>query len=332
MTDRSIFLLVLLFFTSIGTADAASVHLKDGSIVVGSIIGLTDGADLRVDTEHMDEVVIAWDAVELVTDTKVLDVELFDGRRFAGTLSRSGADVEVSGDSPLEIVASDVFEIQEYRESILDGFSAETSLGMNLVRGNNRVTQVSIGAGVGYDDQNFTTQLRATTIVNEQTGAGDTRRSTLTGSYAQKFDKGWQAIGSLQFEADEQQGLDGRTLLAAGIGKRVLNQRKHRLELFTGLALNAERFENVPSVETLEGLLGSTYRMRSFADIDATLLVLPSLEDSDRVRVQFDAVMNFDLYADLDFQITVYDRYDSQPPAGNDKNDTGLTLGLSWSY
>lgn len=100
----------------------------------------------------------------------------------------------------------------------------------------------------------------------------------------------------------------------------------------TGLALNAERFANVPSVESLEGLLGSTYRMRSFADIDATLLVLPSLEDSDRVRVQFDAVMNFDLYADLDFQITVYDRYDSQPPAGNDKNDTGLTLGLSWSY
>jgi hypothetical protein len=25
-------------------------------------------------------------------------------------------------------------------------------------------------------------------------------------------------------------------------------------------------------------------------------------------------------------------RYDSDPPAGNKKNDSGLTLGLSWDY
>ena len=72
--------------------------------------------------------------------------------------------------------------------------------------------------------------------------------------------------------------------------------------------------------------------MRSFADIDTTLLVLPSLEESDRLRTQFDATVSFDLYSDLDFQITIYDRYDSQPPAGNEKNDTGVTLGLTWDY
>jgi len=43
---------------------------------------------------------------------------------------------------------------------------------MNLVRGNNQVTQLSIGTG--------------------------------------KFNDGWQAISSLQSEADEQQNLDVR--------------------------------------------------------------------------------------------------------------------------
>jgi len=96
--------------------------------------------------------------------------------------------------------------------------------------------------------------------------------------------------------------------------------------------LNSEKFDLLPREESLEGLIASTYRMRSFADLDATIFVLPSLETSDRLRVQFDAVLSFDLVSDLEFEVTVFDRYDSRPPEGNDKNDTGLTLGLSWSY
>jgi len=34
----------------------------------------------------------------------------------------------------------------------------------------------------------------------------------------------------------------------------------------------------------------------------------------------------------LDFNITAYDRYDSDPPEGNDKNGSGVTLGLIWEY
>ena len=107
-----------------------------------------------------------------------------------------------------------------------------------------------------------------------------------------------------------------------------------RFDLFGGLVINNEEFEGQPRTESLEGLVGATYRLRSAKgiDIDASLAVLPNLETSDRVRVQFDGSLSFDLFSDLDFKLTVYDRYDSQPPPGNETNDTGVTLGLSWSY
>ncbi len=324
--------IVVFLLSGCGVASGATIHLEDGSIVIGSIISLADGEDLVVDTEHMDEVVVEWASVTQVDSTEVVDVELFDGRRYAGKLRRDGADIEISGESVVRVAADDIYWIEEYNETFWEGFSAETDLGMNIVRGNNQVTQVSVGAGIGYDGQDFETNLRATTIVNEQIDATDTRRSTLTGSYTHKYSDGWQAIASLQFEADEQQDLDGRTLLVGAIGKRVYNQRNHRLELFAGMAINSERFSGVPRSESLEGLLGTRYRMRSYADIDATLSVLPNLEETDRVRVQFDAAMSLDVYKDLDFKITVYDRYDSQPPVGNENNDYGVTLGLSWSY
>ena len=40
---------------------------------------------------------------------------------------------------------------------------------------------------------------------------------------------------------------------------------------------------------------------------------------------------SIDLFADFDFKLTVYDRYDSDPPVGNETNDYGITVGLSWS-
>ncbi len=107
-----------------------------------------------------------------------------------------------------------------------------------------------------------------------------------------------------------------------------------RLELFGGLALNREDFEGEPKTDTPEGLLGMAYRLRAARgiDFDASLFVLPNLETSGRVRTQFDSSLSIDLLADFDFKLTFYDRYDSQPPVGNETNDYGLTLGLSWSH
>ena len=67
-------------------------------------------------------------------------------------------------------------------------------------------------------------------------------------------------------------------------------------------------------------------------DIDLSLNIFPNLDQSGRVRSQFDGSLSLDVVSDLDLKLTVYNRYDSQPPAGNDKMDSGMTLGLSWSY
>ena len=329
---RVLLITVCFAFT---TANAAEIHLRDGSVVFGTILGLEDGEDLIVDTEYMDEVVIEWEAITEIRETQVIEVELFNGQRLFGRLVVDEKGVSIIGDETTVTLPPDrVFALAEVNETFWEGFEVYTDVGMNLVRGNNEVTQLSFGAGVGYDGRDFETSLDATTIINEQTEGQDLRRATLAGNYTYRLPRNWQASGLLQFESDDQQGLNLRTLVGGAIGNRVYNQRRMRVDLFGGLVLNSEEFEEQPRTESLEGLLGAGYRLRSAKgiDIDATLAVLPSLEQSDRVRVQFDASLSFDLFADLDFKLTVYDRYDSQPPPGNETNDSGLTLGLSWSY
>ena len=85
--------LVALCLCVCSTANAAEIELADGSVVVGSILRLENGEDLVVDTAHMDEVVIAWDAITQMRNTKVVDVELFDG---TGN-TQSGATSTIAG-------------------------------------------------------------------------------------------------------------------------------------------------------------------------------------------------------------------------------------------
>ena len=328
---KKIILTLLAILACATTAQAAEFYLVDGSVIVGTIISLADGEDLVVDTEHMGDVTIEWEAVDRIRGTQVVDVEFFDGRRLFGTIQFGEDGVTIAGDKTTRVQAGDVFSISEVNETFWEALEVYTDLGMNLVRGNNTVTQVSIGAGIGYDAPSFETSIDGRAIFNEQIETQDTRRFTVSADYTQKFNRGWSATGLFQFESDEQQNLDGRSLLGGAIGKRVVNRHDHRFELFSGLALNSENFSDTARTDTLEGIVGTTYRLRSKVDIDATLILFPSLEEN-RYRAQFDSTLTVDLIADLDFKVIVYNRYDSEPPAGNVNSDSGLTLGLSWDY
>lgn len=312
--------------------EAAEFHLRDGSVIVGTIVSLVDGEDLVVDTAHMDEVTIDWGAIEEIRGTEVVDVVTFDNRRFIGTVTFDDSSISIAGDDNFEVAPEDVFSIDDVNESFWESLDAYTDVGMNLVRGNNRVTQVNIGAGVSYEGRDFETAIDVSTIVNEQAETADTRRNTFAARYTHDFNARWQGNAFYQFESDEQQGLDGRSLLGGFISNRLANSRRQRFSVFGGFAVNSEKFEAQSRTETPEGLIGFAYRLRSAADIDATLTFFPNLEESGRMRSQFDGTLSFDLFSDLDFKVTVYNRYDSAPPPGNEKNDSGVTLALSWDY
>ena len=323
---------ILIVALGLLEAEAAEFHLRDGSVIVGTIVSLVDGEDLVVDTAHMDEVTIEWEAIEEIRGTQVVDVVTFDDRRFIGTVTFDDSSVSITGEDSVDIAPQDVFSIDEINDSFWESIDAYTDLGMNIVRGNNRVTQLSFGAGLSYEGRDFETSVDASSIINEQAETADTRRNTFAASYTHDIGTRWQGNAFYQFESDEQQGLDGRSLFGGFISNRLVNSRRQRFSVYGGVAVNSEKFETQSRTETPEGLVGFAYRLRSAADIDFALTFFPNLEESDRLRSQFDGTLSVDLFSHLDFKVTVYNRYDSDPPVGNEKNDSGLTLGLSWEY
>ncbi len=216
----------LVLVLGLSAVNAAEVYLKDGSVVIGTIKRLADGEDLDVDTEHMGVVTIDWDAIDEIRGTRTVNVELFDGRRLLGTIVLNEDGVSIIGEDTLTVQLAEVFEIDEVNETLWEALEVYTDLGMNIIRGNNQVTQVSFGGGIDYNARKFEISIDGTTIINEQTDAQDTRRATLSGVYTRKFGNNWTGSGLLQFESDDQQGLKRRSLLGGALGKRIYNRRR----------------------------------------------------------------------------------------------------------
>lgn len=326
------FLAAALFMALPHTVLSAQVELGDGSVVYGDILRLTDGDNLVIDTAHMDAVTIDWAAVVSLRDTRVLEVELFNGREVLGRVAVESGQLLVNEGEDLIVAADRVFTMSEVKETFVERLDAYTDIGSNFVRGNNTVTQLTFGAGASYATTAWDAGVRFSSIVNEQTNAQNTRRLTFNADYAYHLQYGWKAGAYYQFESDEQQGLNGRSVFGAGMTRRLINERRHRIEVVAGLALNVEEFDGLPRNESLEAVLGASYRLRWFFDSDLSYKIYPGLEESGRLRTEFDGSVSFDLLSDLDFKITAYNRYDSDPPLGNANNDTGLTFGLSWDY
>ncbi len=309
---------------------AVEFQMRDGSLVNGSILRLVDGVDLVVDTAHMGEVTLEWDAINRFSATPIVEIEFFDGRRLRGSIQLDNGILQINGDQQVVTAPENLFTISEVKARYWDRVDVYVDLGANVVRGNSRVTQYNLGTGYAYNAPGVEFSISAITFLNEQEDNEDTSRTAISAQYTRYFLPNTSFIGLYEYEADEQQDLDGRSVLGGALGQRIINNREQRVELFAGFARNSEDAEQSVVQESNEAVLGARYRLRMAVDVDASLLHFQNLDQTDRYRNQFDATLTAELSEDFDLNLTAYNRYDSEPPGDVGSTDYGMVLGLRW--
>ena len=142
---------------------------------------------------------------------------------------------------------------------------------------------------------------------------------------------------ALQFQENEELGLELRSLALAGFGRHAIQTNTMELNLYAGLAENREDFEGTGLNNSTEALGGLQFALFKFdepeTDIKVNLLVFPSLSESGRVRAEFDASLRRELVKDFFWGISLYDSYDSEPLVeGSETNDWGVNTSVGWSF
>ena len=98
--------------------------------------------------------------------------------------------------------------------------------------------------------------------------------------------------------------------------------------------LPARTFDQSQSTDTAEALLGeeSNHKLSDVTSFKQKLTLYPNLTDSGKCRAQFDAGLVTDITGDINLQLTLSNRDNSDVPAGVKKNDMLFLTGINIAF
>jgi putative salt-induced outer membrane protein len=327
---------------------ADGITLKNGDRLTGKIVK-SDGKKLIIKADLAGEVTVAWPDVTTVTSNTPLFLTLADGRTIDLLVSTSGEQLEVrrAGGNSVATNRSEVVTIRSEMEQaeylhrlnpgLLEGWSGSTDLGLALSRGNSDTTNLALGIAMSRTTpRDKTSVYSAGLFAKEDTsGVSRTTANTLRGGlrYEHNITERLFGYGFTDLEHNDLQDLKLRLVLGGGLGFHAIRSERTQLDLLGGADWNKEYFQgennNRSSAELQLGqTLSHTFNER--LSLKEQFFVFPNLTQGGDYRINFDTTLVTSINKRVGWQLTLSDRYLSNPPPGFEKNDLLLTTGLNF--
>jgi len=357
--------LIGVFLCLSATAAAADqLTLKNGDRLTGTIVK-SDAKTLLLKTDFAGDINLQWDAVTSIVSSQTLHLALKDGQTIVGTVTTSDDKFEVATKETGPVAATkdavvgvrNDAEQKAYDDQIerlrhphlTDFWSGLLDTGLSLTRGNSEsLTYALSGKAARVTDRDkisvYTTAVYANSTVN---GLNSTTAHAIRGGVRGDLNVSEQlfVFGFTDFEYDQFQDLDLRSVVGGGLGYHVIKTKATTFDLFAGGDYDQDFFGAIsasaitPATAAVtrkngEIVLGETFnaKINNRTTLTEQFSLYPNVSDTGSYRFQFDATAATKLKNWLSWQLTYSDRYLSDPLAGLKKNDLILSTGVRLTF
>ncbi|MEZ5307242.1 MAG: DUF481 domain-containing protein [Pyrinomonadaceae bacterium] len=350
----SALLLCALLLSSTPFVYADQIILKNGDRLTGKIVK-KDGDKVVIETESAGTVAILWSAVQSIKSDEPVNIELKDGQLIKGTVAtkeesklavttESAGVVEVDqGD--VEVVRNNAeqtaFEAERERlrnPGILDLWSGSADVGFSLTSGNSETKALTVGARAAR----VTTRDKISVYANAIQASNSTSGESVTtaqaiwfgGRYDVNLNEKTFVFGTADFEYDKPQQLDFRTVFGGGFGYRAIRSERTALDVFGGAAFNREYFSDGTRRNSAEVIAGEElkFKIAKATNLEQRFVLYPNISRAGSFRSTFDATVITSLSKWLGWQVTLGNRYNSDPIEGAKSNDFLFSTGLRATF
>jgi len=347
-------LLAASLLLSAGSLWADQVTLTNGDRVTGSILR-SDTKILVLKTDGAGELTIKWDTVAAISSPGPLYIGLGDGQmivgavetvngRFSVTTQTAGV-VATSKDSIQFIRNKDEqakaqAEIDHFRNPrLVDLWVGNLDLGFAASRGNANTETLTLSSNAQRATTRDKIAVYYTSIFSSSDFAGGTTQTTANSkrggvAYNLNLNKKAFVFGSVDLESDQFQDLDLRFTPAGGGGYHAIATMPTQLDLRVGMAANREFFSTGLNRTSAELLVGDNFvhNFSASTHVEQKLDIFTNLSDTSAYRVNFDISGVTAIRKWFSWQVTISDRYLSNPVVGRKKNDAIFSTGLRVSF
>ena len=327
----TVVLALLLCLTVCQEVRADQVVLKNGDKLTGKIVK-SDGKSLVIKTVFAGEVTVVWEAVVEVTTDGPLYLALADGRTVSGTVVMSGDQFEVRDNNARTLTAAraTVQALRSVEEQaaldrlnspgLFELWTGNFTAGLSLAKGNAETTNFALGLSGARTTTRDKITLYAASIYGRDSTSGFSRTTASAiragGRYDRNINEKWFAYGFTDIEHDDFQALNLRIVPGGGLGYHAIRSERAELDLYGGAAWNKEFYRgDLNDRRSAEAQLGQDliFRLSPRATLKERLVFFPNLSNPGDYRINFDAGLSTDITRRIGWQITVSDRYLSDP-------------------
>jgi putative salt-induced outer membrane protein len=340
-----------------GAAFGDTLTLKNGDHLTGTIES-SDAKEITFKTDYAGEIKVQWAAVKETTTDKALVVVKTDKTAVSGTMTSEETNVVVhtssAGDVTVPLANVSIIRSPEAQAAYLDSlhpgwlqdWKGGANLGFALARGNSDTSNLAIGFNADRKTTNDETKMYFNSIYST-TGipVSATTANEIMGGI--RFDRNIThtlfGFGAGDFAHNALQDLSLQQIYTGGVGAHVINHPNTTLDVLVGANYTRETYSGTPaggtSTSVKRNLAGVTVG-QDFAKKFGTISTLnehfyfyPDLSETGEYRFSLDAGWVTQIKKWLGWQISVSDRYVSNPPIpGTKDNDVVLTTGINVAF
>ena len=337
-------------------ASADQVTLKNGDRLTGTIVK-SDGKSLLLKTDSAGEITVKWEAVSGIVSSQPLSVQLRNGQVISGNVTTEDGKFEVATRDRGQVAAprdnvvairnaaeqSDYDRLQHPR--ITDLWSGLLDTGLSETRGNSALLAFNLAGKAARVSKRNKISLYSNIIyaTDNTTPPSRTTANSIQGGARYDFNLKPRlfVFAIADFAYDEFQHLDLRSVLGGGLGYHVIKNENTTFDVFAGGDYDREKFSPNPPLtltnttrNVAEVLAGEElgWKLNNRVSLNERFSAFTNLSDLGQYRFQFDATAATKLKRWLSWQITVSDRYLSNPLPGLKSNDELLSTGLRLTF
>ena len=322
-----------------GTAPGLAVDvltMENGDRLTGEVKSLA-GETVFLKTAYAGTIQIDWLKLEGLSSDRRFEVEVERGRKYRGKLVLAEGKLEIATVKGTVTLARDRVvglapKAEKEGGSLWKEVEGTLDLGYNLTRGHSRLHQSSLLAKAEYDQGHYKISGDLSSILSRHEDTDPTSRQTARIRLDRFISPHIFHFALGNFERNDRQRLNFRTLLGSGLGWTLIKSKKVEFSLIGGLTFTGERFrrnEEVaasPNIRSGEGLAGVEWKVDLFdwIEFSSKLTTHPNLRDAEDYRLEYDGTMRMPLSKNLSWSLSFYDRYAHRPPVRVQRNDFGL--------
>jgi len=344
---RFVYVIWMLLLSHFAIAD--QVVLKNGDRITGTIVK-SDGKSLTLKSEFAGTVDIPMEAIVQISSDQQLHVVTKEGQTLVGLLSADANKLEIrSADrGTVSLVKDSVVAVRSNDEQAAwermqhpglgQLWAGAFDAGLSLTQGNAETSAFNLAFNAARATTRDKISLYATSLYARNSTTGESLVTANAkrggGRYDYNITSRSFAFGFGDLEADDFQKLDLRVNTGGGLGWHAVKAERLTLDFFGGGSVNREYFATGLRRTSGDLVAGNelTVKLNSRTLWKEKTVFFPNMSERGEYRIAFDTSLSTALSRWLSWQLSLSDRYLSNPVFGTKSNDVILSTGLRVTF